>query len=236
MHSHSPSQKSSLLADVLTVGSLASPDSLEKISSLNFNNLCDVVEFRADAFPDRAGEVLEAMRSCPLPRLLTVRDPAEGGLNGLSFEKRLELLRFLLPAADLVDVELANFPDLGDFLTEAKARNVAVVGSFHDFAGTPEFSRLRELYETGRAAGADVVKVAATLRGARDLQPLAELLEATAAGEGPAVSVMGMGPLGRVSRLLFAKMGSVLNYGYLDEATVPGQWPARRLRELIQEL
>jgi 3-dehydroquinate dehydratase-1 len=47
---------------------------------------------------------------------------------------------------------------------------------------------------------------------------------------------MGMGALGRVSRLLLAQLGSVLNYGYLDQATVPGQWPAARLRELIREL
>jgi 3-dehydroquinate dehydratase-1 len=44
---------------------------------------------------------------------------------------------------------------------------------------------------------------------------------------------MGMGPLGRVSRLLLGQLGSTLNYGYLDSATVPGQWSAAELKRLL---
>jgi 3-dehydroquinate dehydratase-1 len=47
---------------------------------------------------------------------------------------------------------------------------------------------------------------------------------------------MGMGGLGRVSRLLLAQLGSVLNYGYIDNATVSGQWSASRLRTIIGEI
>jgi 3-dehydroquinate dehydratase len=36
--------------------------------------------------------------------------------------------------------------------------------------------------------------------------------------------------------MLFAQMGSVFNYGYLDVATVPGQWSAGRMKELLAEL
>ncbi len=45
-----------------------------------------------------------------------------------------------------------------------------------------------------------------------------------------------MGPLGKVSRLLFAAAGSVLNYGYLDRPQVAGQWEATVLKQRLREL
>jgi 3-dehydroquinate dehydratase-1 len=47
---------------------------------------------------------------------------------------------------------------------------------------------------------------------------------------------MGMGALGKVSRLLFARAGSVLNYGYLDQPNASGQWEATLLKERLKEL
>ena len=52
----------------------------------------------------------------------------------------------------------------------------------------------------------------------------------------PALSVMGMGAYGKVSRLVFARAGSVLNYGFLDRVQVPGQWPAELLKARLAEL
>jgi 3-dehydroquinate dehydratase I len=107
------------------------------------------------------------------------------------------------------------------------------VGSFHDFAGTPAADDLRRMRDMAFEAGADIVKFAATLHSTADLATLAALLEEPGH---PPLSVMGMGKLGRISRLIFAQLGSVLNYGYLDRPTVPGQWKATRLKELIAEL
>jgi 3-dehydroquinate dehydratase-1 len=50
------------------------------------------------------------------------------------------------------------------------------------------------------------------------------------------LSVMGMGAYGKVSRLLLARAGSVLNYGYLDEPQVSGQWEATLLKQRLAEL
>jgi 3-dehydroquinate dehydratase-1 len=47
---------------------------------------------------------------------------------------------------------------------------------------------------------------------------------------------MGMGPLGKVSRLVLAAAGSRLNYGYLDKPQVKGQWPALELVRRIGEV
>ena len=47
---------------------------------------------------------------------------------------------------------------------------------------------------------------------------------------------MGMGRFGKVSRLLFAQAGAVLNYGYLDKPNASGQWEATLLKKRIAEL
>ncbi len=64
---------------------------------------------------------------------------------------------------------------------------------------------------------------------------VARLLEFQSRQKMP-LSVMGMGKYGKVSRLLFAQAGSVLNYGYLGSAQVAGQWPAVVLKQRIREL
>jgi 3-dehydroquinate dehydratase-1 len=50
------------------------------------------------------------------------------------------------------------------------------------------------------------------------------------------VSAMGMGPVGKLSRLVLARAGSILNYGYLQTPNAPGQWPATELKRLIGEV
>jgi 3-dehydroquinate dehydratase-1 len=95
-----------------------------------------------------------------------------------------------------------------------------------------DINRAFRILEAAKAAGADAVKFATLLRSAADLAILAAMQESAAV---PLAS-MGMGPLGRVSLLLLAHLGSILNYGYLDQPTIPGQWPAQRLRDLIAEL
>ena len=50
-------------------------------------------------------------------------------------------------------------------------------------------------------------------------------------------TAMGMGPLGAVSRLLYAQHGARLIYGYLgDTPTAPGQWSAALCRQALNEI
>jgi 3-dehydroquinate dehydratase-1 len=48
-------------------------------------------------------------------------------------------------------------------------------------------------------------------------------------------AVMGMGTLGKASRILLAGCGSVLNYGYLDCPNAPGQLEATALARQLRE-
>ncbi|RYD35972.1 MAG: type I 3-dehydroquinate dehydratase [Verrucomicrobiaceae bacterium] len=232
MLSHTSPDKSSLLLPAQVVGSVISPEALRSLDSLNINILCDVVEFRADGFPAGFDGLPEAMDRCPLPALLTVRRPDEGGLNALSPADRQARIEALLPHARLLDLEIASLPDFPAVLSQAQALGIPVIASLHDFTGTPDKDALEAAAERAMGMGAAAVKFATTLRRTADLATLMALQEESAVP----MATMGMGPMGRVSRLLLANLGSVLNYGYLDRPTVPGQWPAGRLRELIREL
>jgi 3-dehydroquinate dehydratase-1 len=75
-----------------------------------------------------------------------------------------------------------------------------------------------------------VVKIATVTESPGSVARLLTLLD----GSPAPLAVMGMGTLGRASRLLFARAGSVLNYGWLAEPQVRGQWSAPDLRDLLK--
>ena len=80
-----------------------------------------------------------------------------------------------------------------------------------------------------RSAGVEIIKFALTLAQPADLVVLTSLLDSAAPGS---PQRDGDGAVGGGFAVLCGQLGSVLNYGYLDEATIPGQWPAAELKRL----
>ncbi len=195
----------------------------------------DLLELRVDGFAQDPARLDALAAGATRPLIVTVRDPAEGGLDAaLDAGARRSLYERFLPVASWVDIEVRSLPALAAVAVQARERGGQLIASFHDFGGTPTTRRLRTLADRAAAAGADVFKVATTTRTPGDL---ARLLDLLGRDHGLPLAVMGMGPLGKVSRLALAAAGSVLNYGYLGGgAQVPGQWPAARLRARIDEL
>lgn len=226
------SQKKKLppLRQALVVGTVHTRSGLVAAVALP-SRAVDCLEIRLDALAGSLPLLESTLPRLKFPLLLTARHPAEGGSGCLGTRDRAKLLARFLALAGGVDIELRSVHALGAVMTAAADSGLTRVVSFHDFQRTPSLSQLRSKLRAAWAAGADVVKIATTLRHPRDLAVLLEL--ADAAGDGP-VALMGMGPLGRVSRLALAAAGSCLNYGYLDRPQVPGQWPAARLKELIK--
>lgn len=187
----------------------------------------DALEVRADTLP--RPPLPEEIAALPRPVILTVRGLVEGGARPLSDATRLALYEELLPGAAAVDIELRSAKTLGETITAAKATHKTVILSFHDFTGTPSLARLRRLVIRAHDAGADIVKIATQTTTPIEI---ARLLTLQAETSTP-LAVMGMGPLGRAARLLFACAGSTLNYGWIDRPLVPGQWSAAEFRELL---
>lgn len=204
---------------------------LREAAGLGARDGVNLVEIRLDCLVGGGTGLPRAIARIKRPLILTARHPREGGSGGLRDAHRAALLEPLLHRAAFVDVELRSARRLANTLHHARGLGVETILSFHDFSRTPSLERLREKIREGRRLGASIVKIAATLRGPRDLATLL-LLQASGGGD---VAVMGMGPLGKISRLVLPMAGARLVYGYLDRPQVGGQWPARVLAARLAE-
>lgn len=198
---------------------------------------CEVLEYRLDNLHVLAEETFSVMRSQEKISLLTVRRPDEGGAQTLPDGERLRIYRAGMPHADWIDTEIASLHSaaFSGFVGECNSADVGVVASFHDFESFPGIELLRQKVETAYEFGAQVAKVAVVMEEMEDLFSVAQLVESQRA-RGRLISAMGMGPLGKLSRLLLARAGSCLNYGYLQTPNAPGQWSASELTELLSKL
>jgi len=224
------------------IGTIHSPASLRAAQNLR-PGAVDFLELRVDAFAGSDAAILRLKKAAPglpAPLVMTVRDPKEGGANGLSAARRRELVRQFLGFAALVDVELRSAAAFSSLLGEIRESGAGVILSHHDFRATPSLQRLQALAREAEQAGATVFKVATLAKTERAFSTLLQFLAENAGKPnrraGMKLAVMGMGPFGKISRLALGAAGSVLNYGYLDKPQVPGQWPAELLKERLCEL
>jgi 3-dehydroquinate dehydratase-1 len=205
---------------VNVVGIAESPVALSIAAELP-PRLIDALELRLDAF-----ESAPPVDDLKMPLIATARSPKEGGKNNLTAGERASRYLALLGHADAIDVELASRLEMKSVLEAARGAGCKIILSVHDFKGTP--TGLRALQRKAAAAGADVFKIAVTPRTAGEFGALLALLD-----DAPVpTAVMGMGRLGKASRVAAMACGSVLNYGWLERPNVAGQWSAAELRTL----
>ncbi len=216
----------------LVVGTIHSEGALKVAAKIGRGAL-DFLEVRVDAFQAPFDKLVSAVSKLKIPLIVTVRHPKEGCVFPLSTAERSRLYAQFLPLATLVDVELRSLQTMGHILQSAREAQKGIILSFHDFVKTPRIAQLDRFARDASEAGADLFKVAAVVKKP---QQLCRLLEFTASREAGSLSVMGMGTYGKVSRLLLAQAGSVLNYGYLDRPQVAGQWDAIVLKKRLAEL
>jgi 3-dehydroquinate dehydratase-1 len=215
------------------VGTIHSTSALDAARHLKAGEV-DFLEVRVDHFADDPTGLLAGIKNLIAPLIITVRHPQEGGAAPLNFTQRASLYREFFPFAAFVDIELRSAKALESVLRDAKKAGIGRIISWHDFKRTPSLGDLKVRFEKARRFAPEIIKFATRTRTAKDL---ARLLEFQAdARRKPALSLMGMREYGKISRLALAQAGSVLNYGYLGELQVPGQWPARVLKERLQEL
>lgn len=214
------------------VGVVSTPAAWEKALALE-NGSVDLLEIRLDLLLADESALPGKLADFSTPLLLTVRSPQEGGKGPTEIADRLALYRLHLPDVAVIDLELASAAQGGALIAEAKAAGVAVVLSHHDFDSTPSIEDLETGTQRAADVGADLFKIASTTHSAAELTRLITWLEAP---HPLPRAAMGMGRLGKISRPLLAQLGSQLNYGYLDTAIVPGQWPASELQQLLEVL
>ncbi|MFK5923304.1 MAG: type I 3-dehydroquinate dehydratase [Verrucomicrobiota bacterium] len=217
------------------VAPICSAADLDFLSSTPATHHCDLIELRLDSLIDQLDQIdtLLSDHHPNLPILATARHPDEGGDGALDADVRQQLYARFLPQIDALDIELRSVDEMSKTLEAARSAGKKIILSFHDFKSTPSIATIRSKIDQAIEANADVCKIAVHLDSLSRLCELAQVCENESRIR---ISLMGMGPLGKISRLLFAKAGSVLNYGYLATSNAPGQWPAKQLKNLIGEI
>lgn len=198
----------------------------------------DLVELRLDCLtPDQLensrGDLSGLIQNFPLPIVLTLRDPTQGGANSWPLETRRKFWREQLgQATTLCDLEYDLVQELA--LDHQSAIDWSkIICSQHDFACVPE--NLSAVFEQLAATPAGVIKIAVAAHDATDCLPLFRLLE-NARKQGRHAIILAMGNSGVMTRILGPSRGAYLTFGSYDdvETTAPGQITAHDLRAVYR--
>jgi 3-dehydroquinate dehydratase-1 len=197
-------------------------------SAIRLRKPPDLFELRLDQLVGDLDAVENKVSKLRTPLIITARHPQEGGANKLSTRHRRDLLSRFLHRARYVDVELRSAPALRSILKRAGSRNVHRIISYHNLESTPSPRTLQTKARAAKSWGADVFKVATRTD---TLAQLARLLDFMAKKDVElTVSIMGIGKLGAISRVLLAHCGSGLIYAALGQTHVEGQMSLEQLR------
>ena len=216
-----------------TVGSVSDIHTLNNIDS-DMTPEFDILEVRLDGIDEEdlatVFNLCLRVKSWGVPLLITLRDISEGGIHKLSYEEREQRILQFAEVSSYLDVEIASFEAMSSTLRKVQESGVQLILSYHNFEKTDSIEFLETKYQQAINYGADITKFALMHQSVDDITTCSSFMRSV---DTP-LSVMGMGDLAPVSRVLYSQLGSVLNYGYLGNApTAPGQWSAAQLKTAI---
>ena len=189
----------------------------------------DLFELRLDYLVRVVDELESKLSKLRAPLIITARHPEEGGANQLNLRQRRKLLSRFLPCASYIDIELRSAAALRSLIKLARQKDVRRIISFHDLKATPDLGGLQLKMRRGKSLGADIFKVATRIDTPAQLARLLDFI--TTKDVDLAVSAMGIGKLGAISRVLLAYRGSALVYGSVAPASdIEGQMSLAQLR------
>jgi 3-dehydroquinate dehydratase type I len=136
--------------------------------------------------------------------------------------------------AAMVDIEIeSDYYFTSEMVAFAKKHGTKVIISYHNFESTPSIKELNEIVKECFDKGADIAKLATLVRSPRDNGKLLGLY----ASDKPLV-VLGMGALGKITRVAAPLMGAAFTFAAVDEASVtaPGQVSYVKLNDIINSI
>lgn len=208
----------------------------------------DLIEWRADSLTegefdeDFHNEILAKMRGIigEMPIIYTFRTLIEGGKE-IENEKYKDLILSVANAGitDIIDVEIFSFKlKARDIIDEIHSfTNVKVIGSYHDFEGTPDTAELVYRLSVIDNCNADILKIATMPHKKKDVMRImtATILTYTRPNPKPIISI-AMGNMGRVTRLLGGFTGSAITFASIGRSSAPGQMDIEEVREILTKL
>ena len=196
----------------------------------------DILELRVDTFKERDPEALKVefsrlKKAAKLPIILTIRSKKEGSAEDISDKERLELFKTLIPLSDAVDIELSSKRILRKVAALAASFRKKLIISYHNFKSSPTDAGLAKILNGAEENGADIIKIAATVKKTGDFKRLAGLLMLD-----KELIVIAMGERSAASRVFFPFLGSLVTYASITGATAPGQLSISDMKRIYKIL
>jgi len=192
----------------------------------------DIIELRIDMFsntqPEYVKNISKKVKNSGFSIIATVRSVNEGGSKRLTDHERLNLFRTVSDYADIIDIELRSINLHNDLLKLCKDKGKFLLVSYHDFEKTPseeEIQRIIDLSSFG-----DIIKFAFMVNSTEDV---GKIMSLTHKNRDKRIVSIGMGDLGKITRVAGFFFGSLITYTYIGESVAPGQI---EVEELLKEL
>ena len=186
----------------------------------------EMAEIRLDRCALEDEEIEQLFSESDVPLIATCRLAEE--------PQAPQILELAIKAgAKYVDLEMEAPAAVGRRIREAcREWGTVLIRSYHNFENTPALPVLRSLVDRARQFGGEVVKIVTTATSEADNETIKALYQE--AGSGSLVAFC-MGQEGRPSRLEALRQGAPFSYACLseEEATAPGQWTTRAMREAV---
>ncbi|HZX11313.1 MAG TPA: type I 3-dehydroquinate dehydratase [Acidobacteriota bacterium] len=142
------------------------------------------------------------------------------------------LIQAIEAGAAFVDMEIETEEYLvREVMEKARKHNCKVILSFHDFSGTPPLKSLIKLRNKCFSRGADIAKIACYVQTPHENSRLLGLLQ-----EKRPLIVIGMGKLGKITRIASLFCGSPFIYASLEtgKETAEGQLHKKTLENIFR--
>ncbi|GAF38598.1 3-dehydroquinate dehydratase [Agrilactobacillus composti DSM 18527 = JCM 14202] len=219
------------------------PEVLEQGQAIS-TSTADLAEWRLDYLPDlgeaslkKTGAALEtALHNQHKGLLVTLRTKAQGGNFSGDGEAYLNQLQFLLQQGlgDALDLEWTTDPEWRRQILKASALlGVPVVLSHHDFKATPSLAALQDQLTQMATLKPALLKIAVMPQSTTDVLTILQVAQWAATTLEAPLAIMGMGTLGKLTRVSGNLFPSALTFATIDQASAPGQINLAHTQEIL---
>lgn len=147
-------------------------------------------------------------------------------------ETRKTLLKAAIDGgAEWVDIEIESDEGyMRELVKYAKTHDCKVIISYHNYLSTPDKEYLERIIEKSLSESADLVKIATTANTDKDNTTLISLYT-----PGRVILAIGMGELGRVTRIEALKKGAPFTFVFApgSHESAPGQYSEDEMKSLL---
>lgn len=191
-----------------------------------------LLELRIDYISDITVSDIDTIRAkTTVPAILTCRPLSEGGHFSGSKEDQISILQSAIGMFEYVDIELVTMQH------HALTRNekTKIIVSYHNFETTPSYWDMQKIVYNIHTFNPDIIKIASMVNHDYEVAKIYRLL--TNKPKDEERIVVGMGTVGRMTRILGPLLGSYLTYAAtLWGESAPGQIQIEELKKVYNIL